>query len=145
MLSCRALLVGPWLGEEINISTISTTLDPKTSVVVSFCSVLFIRVDAFRTRDTVSPAAMDGCGAVCSRNRNTLGLVFSPGLVACHSCPHTYLLKLSVLPDLGFLNPISGVICWRIWPMFTTYCELHAVDTTKMPQNHSPFLKETSE
>lgn len=44
MLSCRAVLVGPWQGEEINISTISIMLNPKTSVVVvaSFCLIMLM-------------------------------------------------------------------------------------------------------
>lgn len=103
MLSCIAILAGLWQGGERLLN--STVLNPKTSVAVNFCLVFF------RALDHVSPAAGTDVELFVAGTEHTLKLLFSPGLLASQFCSHEYLLKLSVLPTLEFLNPISDIIC----------------------------------
>lgn len=136
--------MGPWQGEEINISSVTAPCWTQRLLLlllwifVWFC--LFVLMPLGPETPFLEQLRAD-TGLFVAGTEDGLRRVFSSGLLACHLCPRTYLLKLSVLPDLGFLNPISDVVCWRIWPMFTTYCELHAMDTMKNASEPLPFLK----
>lgn len=102
-------------------------------VIVNFRFVLFIIFETFKTLLAISPATMDMQLFVAGA-KHTLRVVFSPVLLVCHSSSFRYLLKLCVV----LLNTIYDIICSFIWPMFTTYCELHAVNKIKMTKD-SPF------
>lgn len=131
MLSCTTFFIRSWEAEEA-IDILRITMPRSTwrlpfFVLVNFCLVLFITFDTFKTWLSLSLATMDMKLFVAGA-KHTLRVVFSPVLLVCHFSSFRYLLKLCVV----FLNTIYDVICSFIWPMFTTYCELQAVNKIKM-------------